>query len=245
MYYIEVLRPWRVLRGYLIALAGFLLLVAAIFAIWPHAGGIDDGRLYSAGGHAVLVAFTCLLFASLSAWSLSRHLDHLDFALTKPRARAAFVATVLGVDVLGLSAFFVTTALALFALHIVAGVAHPLAFDAASWFGIALAFGSVLAWYALVQALSCTRAAAGWALAGVWVAAIGLNFLSAAPLGPGLHALVVALNFINPIAYLSTVPFVATTGAVPLPLSAGAFAIYVVAGVAALVAVIRWQRVET
>jgi len=244
MYYIEVLRTWRVLRGYLIVLAGLLVLVAAIFPIWPRAGSIDDGKLYSVGGHAVLVAFACLLFASIAGSSLSRHLDHLDFALTKPRARAAFVATVLGIDVLGLSAFFVTTSLALLALHIAAGVAHSLTFDAASWFGIALAFGSVLAWYALVQALSCTRAAAGWALAAVWVAAVGLNFLSAARLGPGLDALVVALNLFNPISYLSIVPFEATSGASPA-LAAHAVAIYVVAGAAALIAVIRWQRVET
>ena len=137
-----------------------------------------------------------------------------------------------------------STALAVLAFHVVLGETHGLVFDAASWFGIVLAFGSVLAWYALVQALSCDRGAAGWALAGVWVAALGVFFLSAAPLGPGLHALIVALNFINPIAYLSTVPFEATTGPASLSLATHAVAIYVVAGVAALVALIRWQRVE-
>jgi hypothetical protein len=245
MYYIEVLRTWRVLLRYLIVLAGLYLLAAAFYAIWPwpHLGSSGDTRTYSAGGHAVFVAFICLLFASISGSSLSRHLDHLDFALTKPRARAAFAATVLGVDVLGLGVFFITTTLAVLALHIVFGETHALAFDTASWFGIPLAFGSVLAWYALVQAVSCARDAAAWALASVWVAALGVHFLTAARLGPGLHALLVAINYINPIAYLSIVPFEATTGA-SLSLAAHTVAIYVVAAVAALVALIRWQRVE-
>src|SRR5450755_992762 len=128
MYYIEVLRTWRVLRIYLIILAGIYLFVATLFAIWPHGGISDDGRTYSAGGHAVIVGFICLLFASISGSSLSRHLDHLDFALTKPRARADFVATVLGIDVLGLSVFFITTTLALLAFHLGFGFAHPLAY---------------------------------------------------------------------------------------------------------------------
>jgi hypothetical protein len=244
MYYIEVLRTWRVVRRYLIVLAGLYLLLAVLSAIVPHVGSGGDGRTYSVGGHAAFVAFICLLFASISGSSLSRHLDHLDFALTKPRARAAFVANVLGIDVLGLSVLFLVTSLAVTAAHIALGETHGIVFDAASWFGIALAFGSVLAWYALVQALSCDRGAAGWAVAGVWVAALGLQFLSAAPLGPGLHALVVALNVVNPIAYLSTVPFFATTGPASLSLAASTVGIYIVAGVAALVAMIRWQRVE-
>ncbi|HMD01752.1 MAG TPA: hypothetical protein VKG44_02185, partial [Candidatus Baltobacteraceae bacterium] len=220
------------------------LLGAVLFAIWPHSGGGGDGRLYSAGGHAVIVAFVCLLFASIFGASLSRHLEHLDFALTKPRSRASFVATVLGVDAAALGVFFITTTLALWALHIVFGETHGLVFDAASWFGIALAFGSVLAWYALVQAVSCARDVTGWAIAGIWVVALGVYFLSFAQLGPGLHALVVALNFINPIAYLGSVPFLATTGPASSSLVAQTVGIYVVAAVAALVAAIRWQRVE-
>jgi hypothetical protein len=72
-----------------------------------------------------------------------------------------------------------------------------------------------------------------------------LQLLSLAPLVPGLHALLIALNTINPIAYLSTVPFEAAAGPAPLSLALHAVAIYVVAGAAALLAVIRWQRVET
>jgi hypothetical protein len=247
MYYIEVLRTWRVFRTYLFVLAGLYVFVAALFAIWPHGEPRDEGTLYSVGGHAVIVGFICLLFASIIGSSLSRHLDHLDFALTKPRSRADFVATVLGIDFLGLTVFFLTTALALAALHIGLGFIHGIAFDASSSFGIAIAFGSVLAWYALVQAVSCAREARGWAVAGVWVTALSLyflSFLSLETVGPGFHALIAALNFINPIANLSIVPFVATSGAASLSLAAHAFAIYVVAGVAALIALIRWQRVE-
>lgn len=243
MYYIEVLRTWRILWRYLIVIAGVYLLVSLLYAILPHGGANYGGTRYSAGGHAVGVAFICLLFAAVAGSSLSRHLDHLDFALTKPRARTTFVATVLGIDVLGLSAFFIATTLAVLGLHIALGEAHSLAFDAASWFGIALAFGSVLAWYALVQAVSCARDATGWALGGVWVTALSLYFLSAANLGPGLNAIIAALNFVNPIAYLSTVPFYAT-GAPSLSLATHAIAIFVVAGLAALVALMRWQRVE-
>lgn len=245
MYYIQVLQTWRLLRRYLIVLAGLYLLGAVLFGIFHHVGSSDAGKSYSVGGHAVIVAFICLLFASISGSSLSRHLDHLNFVLTKPRARAGFVASVLGVDVLSLSVFFITTTLALVALHVAIGETHGMVLDAASWFGIAIAFGSVLAWYAIIQAVSCARdcAAAGWALAGVWVVALGLHFLSAANLGPGLNALLALLNFVNPIANLSIVPFV-PTGAASFSLAAHAVGIYVVAGVAAFVALLRWQRVE-
>jgi hypothetical protein len=243
MYYIEVLRTWRVWWRSLVVVAGLLLLVAALTAIFPHGGGSGSGLEYSAGGHAVIVAFICLLFASISGSSLSRHLDHLDFALTKPRSRTAFVATLIGIDVLGLSVFFITTALAVAALHVAASETHSLAFDTASWFGIALAFGSVLAWYAIVEAVSCARGAAGWAVAGVWGTALGLLLLNKVWLGPGPHALVAALNLVNPMAYLSSVPFLATP-APSFSLEAHAVGIYVVAGVAALIALLRWQRVE-
>ena len=243
MYYIEVLRTWRVFWRYLIVLAVLFLLVSVLYDILPHGKSDDAGVLYSAGGHAAIVAFICLLFASVFGSSLSRHLDHLDFALTKPRDRTAFVGSVLGIDVLSLFAFFIATTIAVIALHIASGQTHGVVFDAASWFGIALAFGSVLAWYAIVQAVSCGRDAAGWALAGVWVAALVLHFLSLANLGPGLNALIAALNFLNPIAYLSTIPFVATLG-VPPSLAIHAIAIYFVAAAAAFVALLRWQRVE-
>lgn len=243
MYYIEVLRTWRVFRGYLVVLAGLYLLTIVLYSLFPHTANSGDGTLYSAGGHAAVIAFICLLFGSISGSSLSRHLDHLDFALTKPRARTTFVATVFGIDVLALTVFFITTTLAVAALHVAVGETHSLVFDGASWFGILLAFGSVLAWYALVQAISCDRGASGWATAGLWVAGVGLSLLSAANIGPALHALVVTLNFINPIAYLTTVPFEAV-GAVPVSLAAHAFAIYAVATAAAVVALIRWQRVE-
>jgi hypothetical protein len=243
MYYIELLRTKRVMLRYLIIAGGLYLIAAFLTALYPHVGTAGGGTLYSAGGHAAAVAFICLLFASVSGSSLSRHLDHLDFALTKPRARNAFFATVLGVDVLGLTAFFLITSLVVLAFHVGLGETHQLAFDASSWFGIALAFGSVLAWYALIQAVSCDRDSARWAVGAVWVTAIGLNILSAVPLGPGLHALIVALDVINPITYLSTVPFEATAGVSP-SLAAHAVAIYVVAIAAAFVALIRWQRVE-
>jgi hypothetical protein len=242
MYFIEALRTWHVLKRYLIVIIGLYLLAAVLTAMSPHFHR-DDTTLYSAGGHFVGVAFICLLFASIAGLSLSRHLDHLDFALTKPRARAAFVASVFGVDVLGLTVFFIVTALAVLAFHVGLGYTHGLAFDAASWFGLILAYGSVLAWYAIVQAVSCDRDAAGWAVAGVWVAAFALNFLAALPLGPGLHALLVAINVVNPLTYFGTVPFEATGAPTP-SLVAHAFAIYVVAAAAAFVALFRWQRVE-
>lgn len=244
MYYIEMLRTWHVFQRYLIVLVGIVFFVATLMAIFPHPASSSAGISYSAGGHAVGVAFICLLFASIAGLSLSRHLDHLDFALTKPRARTAFVASTFGIDVLGLIAFFTVTTLAFWALHIAASETHAIVFDANSLFGIVLAFGSMLAWYAIVQAVSCTRDSAGWAVAGIWIAALGLQLLGAVRLVPGLHGLIVLLNFINPIAYLSSVPFEAQAGAASLSIAAQAFAIYIVAGAAALVALIRWQRVE-
>jgi hypothetical protein len=243
MYYIELLRTWRVFWRYLIVLAGLYVLASFLYTILPHVESSDAGVQYSVGGHAVLVAFVCLLFASIAGSSLGRHLDHLDFALTKPRARSVFAANVAGIDVLGLTVFFITTALWVIAIHVAAGITHGVVFDASSSFGIVLAFGSVLAWYAIVQAVSCGRDASGWAVAGVWIVALSLNFLALVPLGPGLNALIGALNFINPIAYLSLVPFEATSAA-PFSLAAHAFAIYLVAGAAALVALMRWQRLE-
>ena len=242
MYYIEVLRTWRAFWRYLIVLAGLLLLASFMGVIVQHVH-TDAGRTYTAGGHAVLVAFICLLIASAAGSSLSRHMDHLDFALTKPRPRTAFIWSVLGVDLLGLTVFFIATTIWMVAIHVASGLAHGVTFTSASWLGIAIAFGSVLAWYAIVQAASCTQDATGWALASIWVAALTLHFLSAANLGPGLNALVAGLNLVNPIAYLSTVPFEGSEPA-SASLAVHAVAIYGVAALAALVAMFRWQRVE-
>jgi len=243
MYYIEYLRTRRVFWLYLIVLAGLYALVSFLSTLWPHVENPTAKISYSAGGHAVLVAFICLLFASLAGSSLGRHFDHLDFALTKPRSRLEFAANVFGIDILGLVVFFITTTLWVAAIHVAAGLAHGLVFDAASSYGIVLAFGSVLAWYAIVQAVSCGRDASGWAIAGIWILAFGLYFLSAAPLGPGLNGLIALLNLINPIAYLNTVPFEAS-GAPSVSLALHAVGIYFVAAAAAVVALVRWQRVE-
>lgn len=243
MYYIEYLRTRRVFWRYLIVLAGLYLLASFLYAVLPHVENSDNGVQYSVGGHAVIVAFICLLFSSIAGSSLSRHLDHLDFALTKPLARTKFGANVLGIDALGLAVFFIVTTLWVIAIHVAAGITHGVVFDAASSFGIVLALGSVLAWYAIVQAVSCGRDASGWAIAGVWIVALGLFALKSASLGPGLDGLVALLNFVNPIAYLNTVPFEAT-GAPSPSLAVHAVAIYVVAAGAALIALIRWQRVE-
>jgi len=243
MYYIEYLRTRRVFWLYLIVLAALYVLVSFLSTLWPHVDSTKETVSYSAGGHAVLVAFICLMFASLAGSSLGRHFDHLDFALTKPRTRMEFAANVFGIDVLGLIVFFITTTIWVAAIHVAAGLTHGLVFDAASSYGIALAFGSVLAWYAIVQAVSCGRDASGWSIAGIWIVAFVLFFLRAAPLGPGLNGLLALLNFINPIAYLSTVPFEAT-GAPSVSLALHAVGIYVVAAAAAVIALVRWQRVE-
>jgi hypothetical protein len=244
MYHIEVLRTWRLYWRYLIVLAAIYVLVSIIAALSHYGPPTDLGIKYSAGGHAEIVAFVCLLIASILGSSLSRHRDHVDFAMTKPRSRSAFVANVFGVDSAGLVVIFLTTTVAFVALHIAVGETHSVIFDASSWYGIALAFGGVLAWYAIVQAVTCTQDTSRLAIIVVAAAAIILLRLGWLDLGPGLNGLVAALNLVNPVTYLTTIPFYAVAGPASLSLVLRALAIYLVAAVAGLIALVRWQRVE-
>ncbi len=121
--------------------------------------------------------------------------------------------------------------------------------------GLLVGFGLALAWYGVVQALSASRKSKSGAVSGfVWPVAFALIAIALlTPHGSPLHEVAVALNFVNPLAYLSSASmsvgstnwnFVGSDLVLPLSILGRIIGLYVLAAVGMLAAVLQWKRLE-
>ena len=208
MAYVEFLR----VRHALIVYAAIVLTLAAAFVVsfdLTFAGrtGSDAlrnvhvplGLLLGIAGYAS-VAFATVLAASLNA-------DRGGFAFTKPVSRARWAASYMLVDVAAILAAY-TVALAgavLLPLMTIGLIAHVYVDPHAAGIGL-LGFGIALMWYGLLQAATVAYPGSGGRIVGLsWGAFFMLVTLPGATfLGPAFHAVVTALNVVNPVAYFSS-----------------------------------------
>ncbi|MBC5824721.1 MAG: hypothetical protein GIW99_02580 [Candidatus Eremiobacteraeota bacterium] len=255
MNYVELLRARKVLTVY-----GAVLAAVALIAMLSSHGQTPHMDI---NGHQttsipisvlILVAGYCAaIIASMLGTSLNRENGgHLELAWTKPISRSRYAAGIALVDILAIIIAMAAALLAIVAVLATFGLATFISADGALAATL-LGFGVALSWYAVSQAASASLRSKGRAVSGfAWPVAFALIALSFAPLQTMLHEVVLALNFLNPLAYLSTVAVTtndhgtsaASGGVLPLTLSARIIGVYLLAAVGLIAALAQWRRLE-
>jgi hypothetical protein len=269
MYYKEFLRVRNALLWFTVTLAlitGFILIIAVTSKPDPEGGALnvvtpvqqtqhgaaaapakaDDIPWVVLLGGAGLIA---AIMATVLGSSLARENDHLEVAWTKPRSRTRYATALMVVDAAGIIiaqliafAFIVTPILLLAKVSRIVGGPD----DALNAIRFVL---FPLAWYGLIVALSASvRGRAGMVQGLIWPVALGLAALSAAPL-PGIwHRIFAAINFINPMSYItyhdrgSDVQIVTGAGLPSVVLAVTVLALMVAASWFA--AMFQWRRLQ-
>jgi hypothetical protein len=210
MLYVAILRALRVLKWYAIVLA--VIEIPVLYATikngpWLHV------RLDSSNGLEQRIPLDVLMFAALFgslivamfvATGLDAEYKTAAIAWTRPIGRLTIAARYLAVAAAALVAAW---ALALAAEVIplaAAGLFNVLMFTVLIPPGaFALLIGSIVMWFGLIVLAAALFPGRGGAIAGMsWGVFFVLGILAAAPFPPELHVLTIALNFINPLAYL-------------------------------------------
>jgi hypothetical protein len=242
MEYVEIQRARRVLFWYTASVLGlFVLTSIAIYSSHSHisGGGGPTGHenLSSFVGAAV---FGALIVATVLATGLNA--EHATTAIiwTRPRSRESIAWGYIAVDFAAILAAyailfaFIVGGMALF------GALQYVWFDAArSLTEFLLCIGGAAMWYGLISVAAARVEGHGARFAGLsWASFIILVVVFAAPLPPLLHFVVIAVNYLNPLAWLGNlgshsggghiIPFDAPIRA------AGAWAIAIVAIVASV-----------
>jgi hypothetical protein len=194
--------------------------------------------------------FVAIIFATILGTSLNKENLLGGFAFTKPISRARLALSYFAVDAAGVVAIFLFTVLlgliSLTALQIV----DKVFVDAQSLPILAIALGAAAMWYGLLQVATVfLRFPAsmfigiGW---GAFLILIALTQVNA--LGPAFHAVVMTLNYLNPLAYYSGVDVTgtnATTSSVFGFSEATRIAVtWSIAIVTCTIAAQGWKRVE-
>jgi hypothetical protein len=197
-----------------------------------------------------IAGFVAIAFATILGTSLNKENTLGGFAFTKPIARERLALTYFAVDAGGIVAMFLYVLLFEFIEVAILGLADRIAVDANAFGIAAISLGAAAMWYGLLQAVTSAMRFSGGMFIGIgWGVFCTLLPLSAfMALGPVFHTLIMALNYLNPLAYYSGLDMTggaATTSSV-LALGEGArIAItWSIGIVACAVAALSWKRVE-
>jgi hypothetical protein len=206
MEYVELLRVRRGLITYLVALA---FCFAVVMLVLHGHGGIRINVSFDHGGVPIgdllqLGGLTALFLATGFAANLAAESATLPFLWTKPITRTALALRFVAVDALGIAAGIVACALVAAVVVAATGGARAMHPNAALASDAALALGAPLAWYGITLLLGARLGGEAAARAGalVWPVFILLELLGVAALPPAGHTLVIALEHLDPLAYL-------------------------------------------
>ncbi len=252
MIYVALLRARRTL----IWSAGALALVTAVVMVSfltnhvtvenaPRKGELPDSLFVT----IALVA--ALVIAAVTAPSLNRESPTLPIAWTKPASRARIAWEYFAVDLGTIVAVGLLAVLAAVVCAAPTGALRYVAHDAELGEMVVRSLGIAFMWYAVVQAATAGMPGRGGAVAGLsWPlfgGLLGLAFWDV----PGLHGLVIALNTINPLAWLTSTTRIghgattATHSLFPfLPHAVVVVAPWLLAGLALYLATVLWSRRE-
>lgn len=193
-----------------------------------------------------IAGLVAAIFATGVGTVLACENAHLDLAWTRPASRVRYATYLVLVDVAGIVAIYAFTVLLSVAVIYGAGWQHHVVIDGRSVSVLEQYVLFPLAWYGVVFALTASVRGRTSAIAGFsWLGAVILVMLLNVSLPPALHALIVGLNYLNPLVYGSY-----STGAeaarhilqVSLPMSLVGLAGITALGVSA--GLVQWRRLE-
>ena len=215
-----------------------------------HTPVIPFGILFAT---SIIMAF---IVASLLGGVLSKENDgHLELAWTKPVSRERYALTAFGIDIAAVvlsQLLWVAMALVCMLLFFVPGID----FEAHVGWHIAITLLGGIAWYAALTGWSASLkrgpgivVGLGWLLATIVPAIEQALRGSALPLVAAIHAVLLGLSYLDPLAYIS----MHVTGSTMSAPHVGALQLTIATSCAALaalivfylaVAVAQWRRVE-
>ena len=206
--------------------------------------GVPLGILFGIAG------FVAIGFATILGTSLNKENTLGGFAFTKPISRERLALTYFAVDAGGIVAMFLyALLLEVIALGIL-GIFDRIFLDSNAFAILAISLGAAAMWYGLLQALTSVIRSSGGMYIGIsWGVFLALTTLSiVTALGPVFHTLIMALNYLNPLAYYSGVDVAGTTATTSSVIALGEgprIAItWSVGIVACAAAALGWKRVE-
>jgi hypothetical protein len=248
MAYVEYLRNRRMIVALtlvVVVLVGLGLL--GFFTSDGHRGLASDH-----GDHKPVLSILLLIagyvtgiLGSIAGSFFSQERTRAALSLTKPVSRTRFALNYLAVDTIGIvTAFLIILLLGeLFPLTVMG--LHNIAFDGETWTMLVLGLGFAFALYAVVRVLGTTFGHGGLFAGLIWGVGFLLVGLASLHLPWLLHDLVVALNFVNPIAYLES--FDANESArsvLPLSFQGRLIGEWLLVIVAVAGSVVAWNRLE-
>jgi len=256
MAYVEFLRARRALTIYTIVIAALVvLLVTSLYAGHAHVSAHDFGDAkHSIPLSAVFAgaAFGSLLFGTLLAASLNRERDFLALSWTRPIPRERMAAACMLVDFGAVVAAFVITLALGFIPLLTTGAAAGIRTDGHEFAVIAEVFAVTLMWYGMVQAATSWYRGRGGLVIGLsWPLFIFLvSMQHSLGFGPVVHAVAEGLNYLNPLAYLSSYneargsDTLVASAALSLTEAARISLAYLIGLATCAIAVVAWSRAE-
>ena len=150
-------------------------------------------------------AFGPLILAAFLGVGLDAEYKTVAITWTRPVSRLAIALRFVAVDGGALLAAWVLTLVAAFAVVFAIGIGKYLVLGPHAETYLALVFGVAVMWYGLVVLVTTLLPGRGNAIAGAsWGYALVVPALTAIPFPPLLHNVTVALNYVNPMAYIGS-----------------------------------------
>lgn len=205
MEYVELLRAKRALTAYGIVVAALLVLaLVLIFKNGPPTVHVSAGENPHFYLQYVLAAATIgpVILASVFAGGLDAEYKTIAITWTRPISRLALALRYIAVDAVGLLGAWAITLVAIFIAIVAVGMAKYITVPAEFPTFMVLAFGCAVMWYGLVLLLSTFFPGHGARIVGAsWAYVFIVPGLSQIPFPAPIHQIMVALNYVNPLAY--------------------------------------------
>jgi hypothetical protein len=197
-----------------------------------------------------IAAYATIILATILGTSLNSENGRGGFAFTKPVSRERLALMYFAVDAGVLAATFALALLLAGVALASVGILDRVFVDPGALVIAAAGLGAAVMWYGVLQALTSWNRLKG----GLFIGISWATFTITAPLygvtelGPIFHAFMVAVNFLNPLAYYTSCSMNGDTVTVNSLLGLGTGSIIALTwtlGIAGLaIATFGWKRVE-